>query len=104
MRLLQILLMGLLFTVGEAMLPLVPVAEAAAEEIAEETSHPSSRRRARRAPTAADLRLPRVETIDAAARSVVRATPAQAQPNRRATTHRKLPPPARSSSATPEDH
>jgi hypothetical protein len=102
MRLLQILLIGLLFTVGESMLPLVPVAEAAAEEIAEETSHPSSRRRARRAPTAADLRLPRVETVDAGARSVVRATPAQ--PNRRATTHRKLPPPARSSSATPEDH
>ena len=103
MRLLQILLMGLLFAAGEAMLPLVPVAEAAAEETAEETSHPSVRRRAKRTPPAADLRLPRVEAVSAVGRSVMRAVPAHVELSHRST-HRKVPPPARSSSASPEDH
>lgn len=104
MRFLQILLMGVLFTVGESMLPLVPVAEAAAEEMAEETSHPSGRRRAKRTPATTDLRAPRVETVGGVARQVVRATPTHVELNRRSTAPRKQPRPARSSSATPEDH
>ena len=103
MRLLQMLLMWLLFAAGEAMLPLVPVAEAAAEEISEETSHPSARRRARRAQAAADLRVPRVETVSAVDRPVMRAIPPSVELSHRAT-HRKVPPPAGSSSTSPEDH
>ena len=103
MRLLQILLVGLLFAAGEAMLPLVPVAEAAAEEMAEETSHPSLRRRAKRTPAAADLRLPRVDAVSAVGRPVMRAIPVHVEVSHRST-HRKVPPPARSSSASPEDH
>ena len=104
MRLLQILLMGVLFVAGESMLPLMPVAEAAAEEMAEETSHPSARRRAKRTPATTDLRAPRVETVGAVARPVVRATATHLELNRRATAPRKQPLPARSSSAAPEDH
>ena len=103
MRLLQILLMGLVFTAGEAMLPFVPVAETVAEEIAEETAHPSVRRQARRAPAAADHRGHRVEAVRADGRPALRPSPAHADPGHRAT-HRKVPLPDRSSSASPEDH
>ena len=103
MRLLQILLMGLLFAAGEVMLPLVPVAEAAAEEMAEETSHPSARRRARHVPATAGAGLPRVHAVSAVSRPITGATPAHVEPGQRST-HRKIPPPARSSSASPEDH
>ena len=103
MRLLQILLMGLLFTAGEAMLPFVPVAETAAEEIAEETAHPSVRRQARRAPARADHLSHRVEAVSAAGRPVLRPSPAHADPGHRAA-HRKVPRPEHSSSASPEDH
>lgn len=103
MRLIRLLFFAVLFAAGDVSVAMVEAVPEAAEEVAEETPHPSARRRGERRPAAARTAPVETAALQTAHRPLRPAVTRGVELNRRAAV-RKVPAPSLASSPVSEDH